>query len=332
LLAGAAAAAAVAAVAAYALVQPEPDRPTEQPPPPGPVLEPIAYQIADDPPPAGDYLRDLAARITDAPYDTHSGAFTYHRTRNWAPMNVAFLQDSSDRGVTELAATFATERETWAAADGSGRSRGRTVGVEFPNEESRREWYANPQLQEAMSPDDPTHVYPHSAGELHRGLPLPTDRDGLIGMLSDLEGVDDLFFYVERLYDEYAVPTEARATVLEILADVPDLKWRGEVTDRAGRTGVAVTEDDSSGSQLLIFDPHTGELLAREVLCLEPDDGPTADPVGNPLPTTPTVCFYGLFLETGWTDDPGPEPTVPDAGSEPTEPGVSPSPDPSSAP
>ncbi|MEU8044900.1 hypothetical protein AB0B71_12235 [Micromonospora echinofusca] len=42
------------------------------------------------------------------------------------------------------------------------------------------------------------------------------------------------------------------------------------MTDRAGRPGVAVTFDDREhdGRSLLIFDPHTGELLAHERLTL----------------------------------------------------------------
>jgi hypothetical protein len=44
---------------------------------------------------------------------------------------------------------------------------------------------------------------------------------------------------------------------------------------------------------VLIFEPRTGQLLSHESIRLQ----------------TPAVDLYRLFLDTGWTDDPGPEPT-----------------------
>jgi hypothetical protein len=68
------------------------------------------------------------------------------------------------------------------------------------------------------------------------------------------------------------VPRQTRATILRILAGVPGFVWRGEVTDRAGRTGVAVTADEGDKQHhmqaVLVFDPRTGELLAHEFLAL----------------------------------------------------------------
>src|SRR5690606_35305126 len=68
----------------------------------------------------------------------------------------------------------------------------------------------------------------------------------------------------------HVVPLATRAAILTVLADLPGWSWRGEVTDRAGRDGVAVTFNDPEHNQeqLLIFDPATGVLLAHELVTL----------------------------------------------------------------
>ena len=80
---------------------------------------------------------------------------------------------------------------------------------------------------------------------------------------------------------------QARA-VLRVLADLPGFRWRGQVTDRAGRAGMAVTVDDREhdAQSLLIFDPGTGELLAHERLTLSPV----------------RISSYQVILDAGRTD------------------------------
>ncbi|MEH0822574.1 MULTISPECIES: hypothetical protein [unclassified Micromonospora] len=93
---------------------------------------------------------------------------------------------------------------------------------------------------------------------------------------------------VSTVYGRYVVPRRTRAEILRVLADVPGFLWRGQVTDRAGRKGVAVTFDDREhhAQSLLIFDPNTGELLAHELLTLAPV----------------RLSAYQLVLDTAWTD------------------------------
>lgn len=71
-------------------------------------------------------------------------------------------------------------------------------------------------------------------------------------------------------------------------ADLPGFVWRGQVTDRAGRTGVAVSFDDPPHDEqsVLIFDPHTGELYAHELVMMRE--------------RRPAV--YSLFLQYGYAD------------------------------
>jgi hypothetical protein len=288
LLAGAAAATAVAAVAAYALVQPGPDWPGAAP---GPgVVVPIAYEITEDPPPAAPYLRDLAAEITDAPYDEQTGAYAHIRSRLWGDSRV-----SSDGHV----ASYIWESEVWIGEDGGGTQRLTRVGVEFPDEESRQYYEAHPQPDWANLPE--TSVYPFSLEDYGQvpGEPLQTDPwqriDQMIG--ADADG-NEFFYQIDQLYARHLVPREHRAAVLEALAEVPGGVWRGQVTDRAGRGGVAVSYDGvldggEPGQHVLVFEPRTGELLSHEGIRFQ----------------TPAVGFYRLCLDAGWTDDPGPEPT-----------------------
>jgi hypothetical protein len=82
-----------------------------------------------------------------------------------------------------------------------------------------------------------------------------------------------------------------RATFLELLAEARGFVWRGNVTDRAGRAGVAVSNDDADhdSRSVLVFHPRTGELLAYESV----------------QPKAWKVTTYGLLLETNWTEEPG---------------------------
>jgi hypothetical protein len=64
------------------------------------------------------------------------------------------------------------------------------------------------------------------------------------------------------------------------------------VTDRAGRTGVAVTADDQQHhiQMVLVFDARTGDLLAQEYVTLKPQR---------------EVSSYSLFLAYDRTNQRG---------------------------
>jgi hypothetical protein len=96
--------------------------------------------------------------------------------------------------------------------------------------------------------------------------PPPTDPARLaktLGIGTEAQhGMQSIFLAVRDLYSIYAVPQQTRAQVLRILADLPGISWRGAVTDRAGRAGVAISVDTATTREILIFDPKTGALLA----------------------------------------------------------------------
>jgi hypothetical protein len=223
---------------------------------------PIAYQIPNDPPPAGNYLRDLSHRIADAPYDVHKGRYTYHHTKWWGGAELR-----SPEGYVK---SFVEEQEVWAAADGSGRRRYRQLPPEYPDEASRRYFENLPRAtgEKTPPPEPPYEDLP--AGEAGATDPLPTNRAELVKLLEVQYGLGAVAKKLGTIYERYGIPRSTRALILDILAGMPGWSWRGEVTDRSDRPGLAITGEDHGQQQLLVFDPKTGALLAHEVVFLEP--------------------------------------------------------------
>jgi hypothetical protein len=258
-VAGAVAVAAGAAAAVHAFGTSTVDSPNiTSPPGTGTVLAPVAYQYDTGAPAAGAQLRALADKLVDAPYEHHIGRYTYHHIRIWGDPVM-----SSPDGRYVLG--YASEDETWQAADGTGRQTTVQRDPEYPDRESR-DYYQR--VMKSAGPATP-NTYPLPPMDIP---PLPADRAGLRELLKVKYGAGAVPKEVTMVYDRYAVPRPIRAQILRILADVPGFVWRGTVTDRVGRTGVAITFDDREHGQqsLLIFDPHTGQLLAHELLTLKP--------------------------------------------------------------
>ncbi|WP_433315231.1 CU044_5270 family protein [Micromonospora sp. CA-269861] len=273
------------AVGAVAVLQPfgegAPDTPGEQPTAAGLVLVPVAYQFDADPPAAGPQLRMLANKIKDAAYDHQSGRYMYHHTKLWGDP----VMTSAD-GRHHVA--FASETKLWQAADGTGNQIRTQLEPQYPDQASRDYWQRESIGRPAATGTPAPAVMPLSPEELR---PLSADPSELRERLKVEHGAGAASKWVSTLYGQYVVPRATRAAVLRVLADVPGFRWRGQVTDRAGRHGVGITFDDREhdSQSLLIFDPKTGELLAHELLTLSPV----------------RISSYEVILDTAWTNQPG---------------------------
>lgn len=247
----------------------------------GLVLVPVAYQFDADPPEAGPQLRALADKIKDAEYDHRGGRYMYHHTKLWGDP----VMTSAD-GRHHVA--FASESKLWQAADGTGNQIRTQLEPQYPDQESRDYWQRESIGRPAATGTPAPAVTPLSPEELR---PLSADPSELRERLKVEYGAGAASKWVGTLYGQYVVPRATRAAVLRVLADVPGFRWRGQVTDRAGRNGVAVTFDDREHDQqsLLIFDPKTGELLAHELLTLSPV----------------RISSYEVILDVAWTNQPG---------------------------
>jgi len=230
----------------------------------GTVLAPVGYQYETDAQPAAARLRQLAERLVAAPYEQHTGRYTYHRYVIWGDPTLA-------SGPYVLG--YVHEDETWHLSDGSGQQRTRQLEPQYPDQASRDFWQHN--LNSGQVKD--RNGAPINATQPPTTLPLPADDRSLPAdpaqlaqFLKTQYGAGAACKEVEMAYLRYAIPRETRAQILRVLADVPGFLWRGEATDRAGRKGLAITFDDREHDEqeLLIFDPDTGALLAGELIVL----------------------------------------------------------------
>jgi len=276
----------------------------------GPVVIPIAYEVAHDAPPAAARLRDLARHLGPAAYDEETGRYAYRRGRSWGATTVT----STEGHVV----SFVETEETWTAADGAGRHIRRTVALEFPNDQSRRYWQREIARNGLPAiPEETIQDLPFESSS--SGSPTPSSRTGdpedpalpadqtrppsgrsdLAKLLRARSGPFDAAKWTMELYRAYVVPRETRRQVLQILASLNGFVWRGRVTDRVGRDGVAISVDLVGGEphdasqMVLVFDPRTGELLAWEQLRLAPHRETSA---------------YGVILPPGRVDAIGDRP------------------------
>ncbi|MEV1108063.1 CU044_5270 family protein [Micromonospora sp. NPDC049751] len=270
---------AVAAGAAAAL-RPSGERTPDVPVGPGDavglVLVPVAYQFDADPPAAGPRLRTLASKIKDAGYDTRGGRYMYHHTKVWGD---PVMSSPDDR----YHVAFVGETKVWQAADGTGSQANTQLEPQYPDEKSQAYWRRK--LPQGPADAAESSLIPLPPMEL---TPPPADPVRLRELLKIEYGPGSASKAVGTLYARYVIPRATRAEILRVLADLPGLRWRGQVTDRAGRAGVAVTYDDREhdAQSLLIFDADTGGLLAHEMLTLTPV----------------RLNAYQMIIDTAWTD------------------------------
>ncbi|MFC5662958.1 CU044_5270 family protein [Kitasatospora misakiensis] len=230
-------------------------------------------------------LTGIADRVEQLPDASAADArYDYVRTRSWDLWTAV-------RERTATSAIVVQDREVWLAADGSGRLR--TASVEdgsAPTASDRAAGEDSVLGAGVLSvPDQKWSTDPAVlATQLDRGHPAAA-------------GPSERLVAVADVYRSQHIAPQLRAALLRVLAESPELQLDGTTTDRAGRTGVAISATTGTGlprRHTLVFDPATGSLLDAEQIL-------TSDP-GKLNITVPAVVSYQLFLASGrvpTTDD-----------------------------
>jgi hypothetical protein len=103
----------------------------------------------------------------------------------------------------------------------------------------------------------------------------------------------EMLTIVGDLLGESVAPSQLRASLYRITADIPGLELVGTVTERADRRGTAVAARRGDTQLELVFDPRTSVLLAQQETLLH-QIADTSAPVG-------TVISYTLYLNSSIT-------------------------------
>lgn len=236
---------------------------------------PLMFVAFDRPVTSSDLFGSLAASAASQPPDRGEGRFEYFNTREWGFYTLQ-TQDGEvfDHGIAE------STREDWRAADGSGRTvtteDGRIDAVEVPPQP------AAPGIVVAQT---------DSVDETRRLL-----RGGKAQWTS----TQWFEAYIASWAAKILSPME-QAAYLQELGELPNVEVAGEVTDRAGRSGVAASTSSADIRTVLIFDPGTGALLDFERIAL------STSAVEVPVPI-PSTVGYTVFLDRGYTPAEGERP------------------------
>ncbi|GHH47417.1 CU044_5270 family protein [Streptomyces candidus] len=222
--------------------------------------EPLSYQADGTSPKA--VLARLAAAARKDTYTAPADADLYFKNSSWS------LSSQID-GIRVTSAILPEQRETWRKPDGSMTWKNRTLPPQFQDPRDEEVW------QDAGSVGEDPLLTEDSTGPLNRNDPLnrpaPYDARAMGAWLfasQEYQGTGELFDSVAAHHLNELWNGRQRAAMLDFLATRPDIQFRGSVTDRAGRTGQAVSVDSAYAGlptrYTLIFDRNDGKLLAYE--------------------------------------------------------------------
>lgn len=100
-------------------------------------------------------------------------------------------------------------------------------------------------------------------------------------------------FDIIRILHHQVVSPRLDAAMWRVLATRPDVRYLGRVTDRAGRTGQAVTFTERGGEREVLIISPSGQLLGSEDLILHGAKGLN-------ITVYPAVAGYTTFLGQHW--------------------------------
>lgn len=244
---------------------------------------------------AAEVLNTLSKVAADQPVNLTVTANNYRYLRFEGRNMVTSIGPNKQR----FTALVPKTREIWIAPDGSGRIRETVGSPVFLGKRDRANWQAagSPPLDIALNKD-----FGPGGLSYEDFSHLPTDPNALAAIIRSRAGIPsgppanvEMFVIIGDILREPGAPPEVRSTLYKVAAKIEGVELVGNVTDRAGRRGVAVamTSDYSGARQrlMLIFDPVTATLLGEEETMLDQVDWIDTKP--------PVVIGYTTYLESG---------------------------------
>ncbi|MCZ2803572.1 CU044_5270 family protein [Modestobacter sp. VKM Ac-2983] len=224
---------------------------------------------------APELLRTIAERAAGAPDDTGQGMYARIRTESWN----LFTRIDGERVSSEVVPQTLT---SWTAPDGSGKS---VTALAFPGGKTDITTVEGGAGSRAL-------MWP--LGSLSSDPVTLADQLGAEHPASN--GPAERLVAVADLTREQPIKPPVRAAVLRYLAETPGLSTTGMVTDRAGRTGLAVHVDSSMGGlperRTVIIDPSDGRVLGTETML--------TTTAGELNVRAPSVISYTSYLEAAY--------------------------------
>jgi hypothetical protein len=231
-------------------------------------------------PALGQVLRAAAAVAATQPAEPRPGPGQYFYTRSreayltsvgFNPRCATHPCDHDWKVTRYWSALVPATRQTWVAADGTGRARVVASKPEFLTPGQRRAWKAagSPHLNSGQVED-----FPLSGQPFLDTSNLPTQPKALrrliearkIPLVDGPPGEAETFTLIGDMLRNTYLPPAFRAALYRVVAELPKVELLGEVKDPVGRAGIGVAYTKGSTIHELIFDPETSALLGeREV-------------------------------------------------------------------
>ncbi|MFE7332966.1 CU044_5270 family protein [Streptomyces sp. NPDC057565] len=216
----------------------------------------LSYQTSDRP--AADVLDRIAKRTENLPDDSRPGTTHLYIQDSWS------LSTRID-GVQVTSAVIPEHRKTWVKLDGSQRWKARTQKPQFESDKQRKEW------EDSGAVGDEPRDLSGSAGPRDRTIPPPAQAEEMRKWLTQGSPQLDsgqLFSRIREVYLDNSFSPRQRAWILGMIANAPGVSYRGEVVDRAGRTGAGFSVNSNyrglDTQYSVIVDPQSGKLLSYE--------------------------------------------------------------------
>jgi hypothetical protein len=220
--------------------------------------------------------------------------YTESKSLNWADTYVS--------AKIHFSVSYQQHRRIWIATNGAGRIKETNTDPDFASPRDRAAWIAAGRPSVRQAPWDqrfgkhgltlgPVNLFnlPTRPAKLYALLRARKIEGGPPGPAEDFVQVGDLL-------RETDAPPALRAALFQVCARIPGAKLLGTVTDPLGSSGIAIAHWHGLGfarrssqvESVLIFNPKTSGLLAKETLVTS--DGKT------------TLTAWTVYLKSGVVD------------------------------